>query len=913
MTNLYFEIEIHSGGQFERNPELVYLGGKVSTYPKVDPDRLSYFEIQDIEGGVEPLQVVGQSDFGGVVDEGDEVEGDWMSTGDELEGDELQGDELNEGDVFGNAFEGDELNELVSYDWMNDGLKGADFADDIFGGNEDEDDNEVVGNGGDTASDAQSSMQAEVRDNGGNNASEGNNAMQAEVGDNGGNNASDAQPSMQAEVGSSGGNNASDAQPSMQPEVGSNGGNNAQPGVGSNEGMELQNLISETGMRKPDLVIGMKFLNSKVFREALREYVVNKAVDIKFKLNEKTKISIYCKNDCGWRLYASVIPGELTFQIKTFQSVCTCGKSFQHSQVNSSYVARKYLQDFGKNPKWEVSGVQFHVRQDISMKLSRNQVYRAKRKAREMLEGDEKLQYAALWDYAAMIRKTNVGNIGDPQDLNLVFISDRQKGLVPAFKKLFPKVEHRYCLKHIYSNFKLLFKGLELKDALWSCAAASTEREFERRMEYLKVNNISESFNAMILPARDKPILSMLEWIRVRLMTRLHTKRIGMEKYGGSVCPNVQDKLEKLKMESRSFSAMPSGYGTSQVSPCKHGVAAIYKNLEHPEDYLHDCYLKEAYLDVYSEIIHPMPGQDQWIKSGHLPPQPPHVLRPPGRPKKLRRRNPDELRNPHKVSRMNRQIKCGKCNKLGHNSRSCNAGITGETTWQRRQRLKQQKTAQGGSSAATNQGHTSSQPQSSQPPSSQPPSSQPPSSQPATRSRSQQWFSSTQPTTHAPRETWHSRASSSQPVSVRDSIARGAGSGVGRGRGATSGAGSGVGRGRGATSGAGNGVGRGRGAGMGATYGVGRGRGATYGVGSGASNGASSGRGVGRGSSSGAGRGSSSGQVSGAGRDSINGEASGASRSWTNGAAVKNLGLARTRGSGSSRPPKLPVVGRKGK
>jgi hypothetical protein len=73
------------------------------------------------------------------------------------------------------------------------------------------------------------------------------------------------------------------------------------------------------------------------------------------------------------------------------------------------------------------------------------------------------------------------------------------------------------------------------------------------------VNNLSESFNVMILPARDKLMLSMLEWIRVGLMTRLHTKRIVMEKYDGSVCPNIQDKLEKLKMESRSFSAMPSG------------------------------------------------------------------------------------------------------------------------------------------------------------------------------------------------------------------------------------------------------------------------------------------------------------------------------------------------------------------
>ena len=136
-----------------------------------------------------------------------------------------------------------------------------------------------------------------------------------------------------------------------------------------------------------------------------------------------------------------------------------------------------------------------------------------------------------------------------------------------------------------------MFKGLELKDALGSCVAASIEREFERKMEYLKglderawkwlskiptkqwykayftrralsnclVNNISQSFNTIILPARDKSLLSMLEWIRVRLMTRLHIKRIGMEKYGGSVCPNVQDKLERLKMESRSFSAMPSG------------------------------------------------------------------------------------------------------------------------------------------------------------------------------------------------------------------------------------------------------------------------------------------------------------------------------------------------------------------
>ena len=72
----------------------------------------------------------------------------------------------------------------------------------------------------------------------------------------------------------------------------------------------------------------MKFPNAKVFRAALREYAIKKPFDIKFKLNEKTKISVHCKNGCGWRCYASQISGELTFQIKTLIDDCTCPKSF---------------------------------------------------------------------------------------------------------------------------------------------------------------------------------------------------------------------------------------------------------------------------------------------------------------------------------------------------------------------------------------------------------------------------------------------------------------------------------------------------------------------------------------------------------------------------------------------------------
>ena len=168
-------------------------------------------------------------------------------------------------------------------------------------------------------------------------------------------------------------------------------------------------------------------------------------------------------------------------------------------------------------------------------------------------------------------------------------IYDNQ-GLIPTMEMLFPTVEHRFCVKHIYNNFKLNFKGLELKDALWRRAVATTIREFEKRMQDMKkldeeaweylanikptqwtklnftpraisdcyVNNLSESCNSMILEARDKPIIAMLEWIRVRLMTRMYSKRSGIEKFTNDIRPNIVQKLEQLKVDSKSFSAILS-------------------------------------------------------------------------------------------------------------------------------------------------------------------------------------------------------------------------------------------------------------------------------------------------------------------------------------------------------------------
>ncbi|GKE35804.1 mutator type transposase [Tanacetum coccineum] len=75
------------------------------------------------------------------------------------------------------------------------------------------------------------------------------------------------------------------------------------------------------------------------------------------------------------------------------------------------------------------------------------------------------------------------------RNLNFTFVTDKQKGLIPALAETFPYVEHRFCLKHIYDNMKLQWRGQQFKDLLWKCATATTVSYLNRNMEELKGAN----------------------------------------------------------------------------------------------------------------------------------------------------------------------------------------------------------------------------------------------------------------------------------------------------------------------------------------------------------------------------------------------------------------------------------------
>ncbi|KAK3206486.1 hypothetical protein Dsin_020532 [Dipteronia sinensis] len=101
--------------------------------------------------------------------------------------------------------------------------------------------------------------------------------------------------------------------------------------------------------------------------------------------------------------------------------------------------------------------------------------------------------------------------------------------------------------------------------------------------------------------------------------------------------------------------------------PCKHAVAVFCFNRQFAHESVDWYYSREALKLTYSGCINPVPEEHLWHEFTEE-----EIIEPPkkhpkvGRPKKNRRREPDEEPARAKFSR-----RCTNCRSLGHNSRTC--------------------------------------------------------------------------------------------------------------------------------------------------------------------------------------------------------------------------------------------------
>nr|KAJ0206576.1 hypothetical protein LSAT_V11C500296140 [Lactuca sativa] len=243
----------------------------------------------------------------------------------------------------------------------------------------------------------------------------------------------------------------------------------------------------------------------------------------------------------------------------------------------------------------------------------------------------------------------------------LVVISYQQKGLLQVVAGLLPHVEHRQCLKNLF----------------WEATMSTMEGDFLATMENIKKitetgytyimvgkpktwcraffsygyacepmeNGVAECFNGMIKEIRKKPLLPMLEEIRILLMKRFYHQ--GQER--GNCEPNIQLKIDEFRKDMRLWTVMPSG---GDVFETRYGYNGYKFDLA-----THTCTCNlwmlsgipcDKYVATYS--------QNLCSRTKLIKPLPPQVRRMTGRPKLKRVKHACESQDAKYPSQRNDEV-----------------------------------------------------------------------------------------------------------------------------------------------------------------------------------------------------------------------------------------------------------------
>ncbi|GKB48864.1 mutator type transposase [Tanacetum coccineum] len=297
--------------------------------------------------------------------------------------------------------------------------------------------------------------------------------------------------------------------------------------------------------------------------------------------------------------------------------------------------------------------------------ISKQKVFRAKKIAHEKIELERpedinSLERQFKWVYVCLAVWVDLNNgiyplayaivesenkdswkwfldcIGDDLDLfkNLIFtfISDRKKGVIPAIAETFPSAKHRFCLKHIYKNMQLSWRGQMYKEMLWRCAIAITVQRFNKHMDKLK------DFKKEAYEWLKK--IPLKHWFR-RAHCDVFLNNMGevlnrqlkvISKSDGPFTPNAAKLFKTIVKDAGQIKIEWNGGDLYQANT-PWGIIVAFWNMASNEE---ETGIPESYCH-----------QSHWLSTWK------------------------DMYRGNKLSRAGKSISCSKCNRIGHNQRRC--------------------------------------------------------------------------------------------------------------------------------------------------------------------------------------------------------------------------------------------------
>ena len=150
---------------------------------------------------------------------------------------------------------------------------------------------------------------------------------------------------------------------------------------------------------------GMLFASVDSFREVLKDYMIQEGFDIVRTRNERDRFTALCAGrGCNRYIHASTNANDVTFEIKVYESEHTCMKNSTNKAATSTWIAKKMANQFKADLNISYETIHEHILSNYGVEVTKSQIYQAKRKAREEVEGSLGKSYSKLRPYAELIK-----------------------------------------------------------------------------------------------------------------------------------------------------------------------------------------------------------------------------------------------------------------------------------------------------------------------------------------------------------------------------------------------------------------------------------------------------------------------------------------------------------------------------
>ncbi|KAH0747259.1 hypothetical protein KY285_008916 [Solanum tuberosum] len=295
--------------------------------------------------------------------------------------------------------------------------------------------------------------------------------------------------------------------------------------------------------------------------------------------------------------------------------------------------------------------------------------------------------------------------IKDREDICV--ISDRAKGILTSLQELRrfqePRVFHRYCIRHLKSNFQSRFPNKDLSRLMWRAASAHQVRKFESLIwqireeneeayEYLMeipldkwtvsqdggkrwgvlTTNLSESFNGVLKKERGLPVTTMVRLSleqTVERYTRRSQKAQQLLEQDELWTKRFKMKWEKNYESSKRhfvfYWNIPTGvYEVNLHFPCSHVMKVIDRMGGLARNFVSEHFTVENYVATYSGSFSPIGHEAYW-------PSPNFRMESNEFYRRLNRSRTTRIPNEMDRGATVYERACGLCRQTGHDRRRC--------------------------------------------------------------------------------------------------------------------------------------------------------------------------------------------------------------------------------------------------